>query len=48
MSKTQPKPILNASLPPQFRQFRLALAREPGRRYPDVLAFQASLRAAVS
>ena len=33
MSKTratQPKPILNASLPPQFRQFRLALAREPG------------------
>ena len=29
MSKTQPKPILNASLPPQFRQFRLALAREP-------------------
>jgi hypothetical protein len=30
MSKTQPKPILNASLPAQFRQFRLALAREPG------------------
>ena len=28
--KTQPKPILNASLPAQFRQFRLALAREPG------------------
>ena len=27
--KTQPKPILNASLPAQFRQFRLALAREP-------------------
>jgi hypothetical protein len=33
MSKTRSKtsqPILNASLPPQFRQFRLALAREPG------------------
>ena len=30
MSKTQLKPILNASLPAQFRQFRLALAREPG------------------
>ena len=29
-AKTPPKPILNASLPPQFRQFRLALAREPG------------------
>ena len=28
--KTQPKPILNVSLPAQFRQFRLALAREPG------------------
>jgi hypothetical protein len=32
-TKTQPKPILNSSLPPQFRQFRLALAREPG--HPD-------------
>ena len=30
MSKTRPKPILNSSLPAQFRQFRLALAREPG------------------
>jgi hypothetical protein len=30
MSKTQRKPILNASLPAQFRQFRIALAREPG------------------
>jgi hypothetical protein len=30
MSRTRPKPILNPSLPPQFRQFRLALAREPG------------------
>ena len=29
-TKTPPKPILNASLPAQFRQFRLALAREPG------------------
>ena len=28
-TKVPPKPILNASLPPQFRQFRLALAREP-------------------
>ena len=30
MSKTQRKPILNASLPAQFRQIRIALAREPG------------------
>jgi hypothetical protein len=30
MSKIQPKPILNASLPMQFRQVRIALAREPG------------------
>jgi hypothetical protein len=30
MSKTQPKPILNTSLPPQFRQLRIVLAREPG------------------
>jgi hypothetical protein len=30
MSKPQRKPILNASLPAQFRQIRIALAREPG------------------
>ena len=30
MSRIQRKPILNASLPPQFRQIRIALAREPG------------------
>ena len=30
MSKTQRSPILNASLPAQFRQIRIALAREPG------------------
>jgi hypothetical protein len=30
MSRTQLKPILNASLPAQFRQIRIALAREPG------------------
>jgi hypothetical protein len=30
MSKTQPKPILNSSLPAQFRQLRIVLAREPG------------------
>ncbi len=30
MSKAQLKPILNASLPAQFRQIRIALAREPG------------------
>ena len=29
MSKS-PKPILNTSLPPQFRQIRIELAREPG------------------
>jgi hypothetical protein len=33
MSKTQRQPILNASLPAQFRQIRIALAREPG--HPD-------------
>jgi hypothetical protein len=33
MSKPQRKPILNASLPVQFRQIRIVLAREPGR--PD-------------
>jgi hypothetical protein len=33
MSKTQRKPILNASLPAQFRQIRIALAREPA--HPD-------------
>ena len=32
-TNTPPKPILNASLPAQFRKFRLALAREPG--HPD-------------
>jgi hypothetical protein len=26
----QPNPILNTSLPPQFRQIRIELAREPG------------------
>ena len=30
MSKPQLEPILNASLPAQFRQIRIALAREPG------------------
>ena len=30
MSTAQPKPILNTSLPSQFRQIRLELAREPG------------------
>jgi len=30
MSKSQRKPILNASLPAQFRQIRIVLAREPG------------------
>ncbi|MDI1267343.1 MAG: hypothetical protein PS018_29180 [bacterium] len=30
MSTSQPTPILNASLPAQFRQIRLVLAREPG------------------
>ena len=30
MSKPKRKPILNAYLPPQFRQIRIALAREPG------------------
>ena len=29
MSKTERKPILNASLPAQFRQIRIVLAREP-------------------
>jgi len=29
MQNTQPKPILNASLPAQFRQIRIELAREP-------------------
>ncbi|SDK27349.1 MULTISPECIES: hypothetical protein [Bradyrhizobium] len=33
MSKTQRQPILNASLPAQFRQIRIALAREPD--HPD-------------
>jgi len=30
MARTQLKPILNASLPAQFRQIRIELAREPG------------------
>ena len=30
MSKPELKPILNASLPAQFRQIRIVLAREPG------------------
>jgi len=30
MSTQQPKPILNTSLPPQFRKIRIELAREPG------------------
>jgi hypothetical protein len=30
MQSTHPKPILNASLPVQFRQIRIELAREPG------------------
>lgn len=30
MPNTHPKPILNASLPAQFHQIRLELAREPG------------------
>ena len=30
MPSVHPEPILNASLPAQFRQIRLALAREPG------------------
>ena len=33
MSKALRQPILNASLPAQFRQIRIALAREPG--HPD-------------
>lgn len=33
MSKPQLKPILNASLPAQFRQIRIVLAREAG--HPD-------------
>ena len=33
MSKPNRKPILNADLPPQFRQIRIVLAREPG--HPD-------------
>jgi len=30
MQNTHPKPILNTSLPAQFRQVRIELAREPG------------------
>jgi hypothetical protein len=35
MSKPQRKPILNASLPAQFRQIRIVLAREPGHANGD-------------
>ena len=35
MSKTQRKPILNASLPAPFRQIRMVLAREPGHPLGD-------------
>lgn len=35
MSKTQLKPILNASLPLRFRQIRIVLAREPGHPQGD-------------
>ena len=35
MSKPQRKPILNASLPAQFRQIRIVLAREPGHPQGD-------------
>jgi hypothetical protein len=30
MPNSHPKPILNTSLPAQFRQIRIELAREPG------------------
>lgn len=33
MTKPSPTAILNTSLPPQFRQIRIELAREPG--HPD-------------
>jgi hypothetical protein len=35
MQSTHPKPILNTSLPAQFRQIRIELAREPGRPEGD-------------
>jgi hypothetical protein len=35
MSKAKRKPILNASLPAQFRQIRIVLAREPGHPMGD-------------
>ncbi len=35
MSKPQRKPILNASLPAQFRQIRIVLAREPSHPQGD-------------
>lgn len=34
-SRPQPKRILNTSLPPHFRQFRIALAREPEHPHGD-------------
>lgn len=38
MQNTHPKPILNTSLPPQFRQIRMELAREPGLPEGDAAA----------
>jgi hypothetical protein len=35
MPSVNPKPILNASLPAQFRQIRIELAREPGHPLGD-------------
>jgi hypothetical protein len=35
MQSVNPKPILNASLPAQFRQIRIELAREPGHPLGD-------------
>jgi hypothetical protein len=35
MQSVNPRPILNASLPAQFRQIRIELAREPGHSLGD-------------
>jgi hypothetical protein len=35
MQRVQPNPILNTSLPQQFRQIRIDLAREPGHPFGD-------------
>jgi hypothetical protein len=35
MQGVQPRPILNTSLPAQFRQIRIDLAREPGHPFGD-------------